>query len=114
MTQTAHAIAALLQHEMPEITVKITDSFSADNSTLASHGPVMLISEGRISGLRLSLHAAPSDDLTGLAVDIFRMLNRAHLPVGLVFQRMEAIIDEAEFRVGERLVYAMHEHQAAA
>lgn len=113
MSNRAAAVAATLQFAMPELTV-LTASFGQEPATMdCPDGPVLVVTDGMMSGFKIAIHADERTDLEGLAADVFRAVDKtipleeSNLRLGL--RGMEPIFDEADNHTGERLRFVTME-----
>jgi len=118
MSNRAIAIAAALQAEMPNMMVMTARYTREPNEVSVVDGPVLIVSDGIASGITLSVYGDEGDDISGLAADVHRAANRGAFMLDnaqllLSFHRMEPMIDESDFRIGERIHCVAIEHSTA-
>jgi hypothetical protein len=121
MSNRALAVAIALQTEMPEMQVE-TAPYTRDVQNVSTFdGPVILVSDGVARGLTLSIYGDEGDDISGLAADLFRSATKSGYAIGdrempaellLSFSKMEPLLDESDFRIGERLHFVTIEHSS--
>jgi hypothetical protein len=107
MSNVASQIAAGMTFEMPEMK-SLTVAFEDDGRPSVADGPVLTVAEGCLGTLRVELHVDEGDDLQGMSASVYRTITRLApqmVETEITFSRSDAILDDSDFIVGERLMF---------
>lgn len=119
MSNRAVALAATLQAEMPEMSIMTAKYDRAIDHVDTFDGPVLVIADGIARGISISVYGEASEDISGMAAEVFRVASRTNTPLPdpdlpaeltLSFRKMEPLIDERDLYIGECLHFGTIEH----
>lgn len=123
MSNRALAVAIALQAEMPELLVRTGGYTTETEDVSCADGPVIVIADGIARGFAVSVYGDDSDDISGLAADVYRTISKLggfalgdaemQAELLLTFQRAVPLFDESDFVVGERMHFQPIEHRVA-
>jgi hypothetical protein len=127
MTRTETLVATLnafFQNMLDVRDVSMTDMDAAlaGNTPSVFDGPVVLLNDGIARGLRVAIFVDEGDNLDALRADVYKALHGKALDMQRdndvdellpTFSKSEAVLDDADFHIGEVLHFLLIEHSAS-
>lgn len=112
-----------LQAALPSIIVRLADNDLRDRPSVFD-GPVLKIGSASPKGYHFALHCDEGDDIDALAQDVYHAMpgeidcsddeeDGLSTTLLLLFRKMEPLLDDADFRCGEMLIYQQVYHSTA-
>ena len=106
MFDIAQDLAAAIISNIPALAVD-TERFDEARRPSVADGPALMIACNADHIVRIALHIDECDEINKLVGEIYRAASAAasDLHSNMIFMRSEPILDDSDFRVGERMFF---------